>query len=192
MSSLHASLKSILSTATKKKWKKQFFRHSRAANSAVIGQLNNSREKVATPFFLDAQGEVTLLSMVGSGWISNSFKLLCMSSLPVSMKRIRSKTVEKKWKHRFSHYKSMGIFSDAKGQLTPQSVVGSCRNPSSSELSCMSLLPASMKRIRWKTATRKSGNTVFLIITIWELSIAMEKRSEFGCDRPAGCRDIHV
>ena len=28
----------------------------------------------------------------------------------------------KKWQHRFSHYKSMGIFSDAKGQLTPQSV----------------------------------------------------------------------
>ena len=31
----------------------------------------------------------------------------------------------KKWQHRFSHYKSMGIFSDAQGQLTSQSMVGS-------------------------------------------------------------------
>ena len=57
------------------------------------------------------------------------------------------KTAEKKWQHRFSHYKSMGIFSEAKGQLTPQSVVGSCRISNSFELSCMPLLPASMKRI---------------------------------------------
>ena len=33
-----------------------------------------------------------------------------MSSLPASMKRIRSKTAEKMWWLRFSHYKSMGIF----------------------------------------------------------------------------------
>ena len=49
----------------------------------------------------------------------------------------------------------MGIFSDVQGQLTPQSVVQSCRNSNSSELSCMSALPASMKRIRWKTAEKK-------------------------------------
>ena len=42
----------------------------------------------------------------------------------------------------------MGIFSDAQGQLTPQSVVQSSQNSNSSELSCMSSLPASMKRIR--------------------------------------------
>ena len=46
-----------------------------------------------------------------------------------------------------SHYKSMRIFSDAKGQLTPQSVVKTRRISSSFELSCMSLLPASMKMI---------------------------------------------
>ena len=34
----------------------------------------------------------------------------------------------------FSHYKSMGIFSDAKGQLTPQYVVESRRISNSSEL----------------------------------------------------------
>ena len=33
-----------------------------------------------------------------------------MSSLPASIKRIGSKTTEKKWRHRFPHYKSMGAF----------------------------------------------------------------------------------
>ena len=71
-----------------------------------------------------------------------------MLSLPASMKRIRLRTAEKKWRHHFSHYKPMGIFSDFQGQLTPQSVVQSSRNSNSSDLSCMSSLPASMKRIR--------------------------------------------
>ena len=31
-----------------------------------------------------------------------------MSSLPASIKRIGSKTTEKRWRHRFPHYKSMG------------------------------------------------------------------------------------
>ena len=46
----------------------------------------------------------------------------------------------------FSHYKSMGNFLDAQGQLTPESVavVRSGRNSNTSEILCMSLLPASM------------------------------------------------
>ena len=54
-----------------------------------------------------------------------------------------------------SHYKPMGVFSDVQGQLTPQSVVRAGRNSNSSELSCMSSLPASMKRIGWKTGEKK-------------------------------------
>ena len=38
--------------------------------------------------FLDAQEQLTLWSLIGSGRISTSSKLLCMSSLPASMKRI--------------------------------------------------------------------------------------------------------
>ena len=38
----------------------------------------------------------------------------------------------------FSHYKSMGNFLDAQGQLTPKSVVRSGRNSNSSEILCMS------------------------------------------------------
>ena len=58
--------------------------------------------------FSDAQEQLTLLSVVGSGRISNSCKLLCMSSLPASIKRIRLKTVEKTWWRPFPHYNPMG------------------------------------------------------------------------------------
>ena len=50
-----------------------------------------------------------------SGQISYSSKLSCMSSLPASMKWIQSRTAEKKRQHRFTHYKSMGIFQKLKG-----------------------------------------------------------------------------
>ena len=39
--------------------------------------------------------------MLGSSRISNSSKLSCMLSLPASMKRIRLRTAEKKWRHHF-------------------------------------------------------------------------------------------
>ena len=63
---------------SEKKWKHQSFRRLREANSVV-----------------------------GSGRISNSSKLLCMSSLPVSMKRIPSRTTEKKGQHRFLNYNTI-------------------------------------------------------------------------------------
>ena len=44
----------------------------------------------------------------------------------------------------------MGIFPDAQGQLTPQSLVGSGRISNSSEMLWMFSLPASMKKIRSK------------------------------------------
>ena len=54
--------------------------------------------------FLDAQGQLT-----PSQW-SNQAEILCMSLLPASIKRIGSKTTEKRWRHSFPHYKSMGAF----------------------------------------------------------------------------------
>ena len=41
--------------------------------------------------FPDTQGQLTLQSLVRSGRISNSSEMLLMSSLPASMKKIRSK-----------------------------------------------------------------------------------------------------
>ena len=60
--------------------------------------------------FADVQGQLTLQSVVQAGRNSNSSKLLCMSSLPASMKRFGWKTGEKKWRHRFLHCNPMGAF----------------------------------------------------------------------------------
>ena len=48
--------------------------------------------------------------MVRSDRNSNSSEILSMSSLPSSIKRIGSKATEKRWRHHFPHYKSMGAF----------------------------------------------------------------------------------
>ena len=59
---------------------------------------------------LDAQGQLTPKSVVRSSRNSNSFEIVCMSSLPASNKRIGSKATEKRWRHHFPLYKSMGAF----------------------------------------------------------------------------------
>ena len=139
------------------------------------------------------------------------------------MKTMRSKTaacyrimtvMTVKWQHHFPHYKPMGIFADAQGHLTLQSVVGSGQISNSSELSCMFSLHASIKRTG-QQQSRESGNTVSPIITLWELSrsVGMETRVlnrstlktlcslsptpmiiliKFGCDQPACLIDILV
>ena len=48
--------------------------------------------------------------MVQSSRNSIPSMILCMSSLSASIKRIRSKATEKRWRHDFPHYKSMGAF----------------------------------------------------------------------------------
>ena len=76
-----------------------------------------------TSFFSDTQGQITLELVVVSGQNLNSSKLSCMSSLPARMRMINSKMKELECSQDFAHYKSMGIFPDAQGQLTPQSLV---------------------------------------------------------------------
>ena len=100
--------------------------------------------------FSDAQGQITLELVAVSGRNLNLSKLSCMSSLPARMRMIDSKMKELECSQGFSHYKSMGIFPDAQGQLTPQSLVRSGRISNSSEMLWMSSLSASMKKIRSK------------------------------------------
>ena len=72
--------------------------------------------------------------MVLSGLNSNSFKIICMFLLPINLKWIGSIATEKRddnfdddsikneqasMEIPFSHYKSMGKFLNAQGQLTP-------------------------------------------------------------------------
>ena len=98
--------------------------------------------------FSDAQGQITLELVAVSGRNLNSSKLSCMSSLHARMRMIDSKMKLLKCSQDFSHYKSMGIFPDTQGQLTPQSLVRSGRISNSSEMLCMFSLAASMKKIR--------------------------------------------
>ena len=84
--------------------------------------------------FSDAQGQITLVLVSVSGLNLNSSKLSCMSSLPARMGMIDSKMKELECSQDFSHYRSMGIFPDAQGQLTTQSLVRSGRISNSSEM----------------------------------------------------------
>ena len=96
--------------------------------------------------FSDAQGQITLMLVSVSGRNLNSSKLSCMSSLPARMRMIDSKMKELECSQDFSHYKSMGIFPDAQGQLTPQSLVRSGRISNASDMSWMFSLPASIRK----------------------------------------------
>ena len=99
--------------------------------------IKNEGARVLTTLYInfsDAQGQITLELVVVSGRNLNSSKLLCMFSLPARMRMIDSKLKELECSQDFSHYKSLGIFPDAQGQLTPQSLVRSDRISNSSEM----------------------------------------------------------
>ena len=114
-------------------------------------RIKNKGARVFTTLYInfsDVQGQITLKLVVVSGRHLNSSKLLCMSSLPARMRIIDTKAKELECSQDFSHYKSMGIFPGAQGQLTPESLVRSDRISNSSEMLWMSSLPVSMKKIR--------------------------------------------
>ena len=99
--------------------------------------IKNRGARVFTTLYInfsDAQGQITLELVVVSGRNLNSSKLSCMSSLPARMRMINSKMKERECSQDFSHYKSMGIFPDAQGQLTPQSLVRPSRISNWSEM----------------------------------------------------------
>ena len=84
--------------------------------------------------FSDAQGQITMLFVVVSGRNFNSSKLSWLSSIPARMRLINLTMKELEGSQDFSHYKSIGIFPDAQGQLTPQSFVRSSRISNSFEM----------------------------------------------------------
>ena len=117
-----------------------FSRSSRAANSTVQGPIwlnfrpirdlmvvpvtckneedpiKNEGARVVTTLFIDfseAQGQLTLKSVMESCRNSNPSKLLWLTLLPARINMIHSKLKALERSQHFSHYKSMGIFSDA-------------------------------------------------------------------------------
>ena len=67
----------------------------------------------------------------------------------------------------------MGIFIKAQGQHTHKSLVGYCPISNPSEILWLSLLPAKKNKSKMKELERSQG---FPIITLWELSVAMETK----------------
>ena len=111
--------------------------------------IKNEGARVVTTLFIDfsdAQGQLTPKSVMESCRNSNPFKLLWLTLLPARMKKIHWKMKVLEWSQRFSHYKSMGIFQDAQGQLTHKSMVGSCQISNPCELLWLSLFPARIKK----------------------------------------------
>ena len=119
--------------------------------------IKNEGAKVVTTLFInfsDAQGQLTLKSVMESCRNSNPFKLLWLVLLFARMKKIHPKMKVLEWSQLFSHYKSMGIFPDAQGQLTHKSLFGSCRISNPFEILWMSLLPARIKKFnksKWRS-----------------------------------------
>ena len=73
----------------------------------------------------DAQGQPTLRSVMEACLNSNSSELFWLVLLPERKKKIIPKKKVLEWSIHFSHYKSMGIFPNAQGQLTHKSLFGS-------------------------------------------------------------------
>ena len=90
--------------------------------------IKNEGARVVTSLFInfsDAQGQLTPKSVMESCRNSNSSELLRLVLLSARMK-IHSQMKVLEWSQHFSHYKSMGIFPDAQGQVTHKSLIGSC------------------------------------------------------------------
>ena len=142
MSLLPASLKWIGSIVKKKKWRNQFLRHSRAANSLISCRvwpkfqliqafmhilatcknedpIKNEGARVVTIFLISLQSVARFCQI----W--NPSKILWLCLLPARMKKIHSKMKALECSQHCSHYKSMGIFPDAQGQLTRLSEIRS-------------------------------------------------------------------
>ena len=82
--------------------------------------IKNEGPRVVTTLFInfcDAQGQLTPKSVMESCRNSNPSKLLWLVLLSVRMKKINPKMKVQKWSQHFSHFKSMGTFPDAQGQV---------------------------------------------------------------------------
>ena len=101
--------------------------------------IKNEGARVVTTLFInfsDAKGQLTPKWVMESCGNSNSSELLWLVLLSARMKKIHPKMKVLEWSQHFSHYKSMGIFPEAQGQLTHKSLVQSW----------LSSLPARIKK----------------------------------------------
>ena len=177
--------------------------------------IKNKGARVVTTLFVDfsdPQRQLTPKSVMESCRNSKSSKLLWLTLLPARMKKIHWKMKVLEWSQRFSHYKSMGIFPNAQGQLTQKSFVGYCPISNPSEILWLSLLPArikknqsKMKELEWSQgfshynpmgAICCHGNQTST--PIWPKTLCSQSPTQmmllmkFDYDWPVGLRDINV
>ena len=111
--------------------------------------------------------------MVQSGRNSNPSEILSMSSLPASIKRIGSKTTEKRWRHRFPHYKTMGAFCCHGNQtfdpICPKTLYSLSPTPVTLHINFEQDLPTGFRDIQvWKCGRQTDdGPLVYYKITLW-------------------------
>ena len=109
-----------------------------------------------------------------------------MSSLPANIKRIGSKTIEKRWRHRFPHYKSMGAFCCHGNQsfdpICPKTLCSLSPTPVMLHIKFDQDWPTGFRDIQvWKCGRRRrtdDGPLVYYKPTLWafgscELKIAI-------------------
>ena len=91
-----------------------------------------------------------------------------MLSLPASMKRILSRTAEKNWRHRFSHYnKPVGIFFFRCSRAAYSAVGGPMRPKFELFRALMhAIITCKYEKERMKNSRKKRGDTIFTIITL--------------------------
>ena len=118
-----------------------------------VDPIKNEGVRVVTTLFInfsDAQGQLTPKSVMKSCRNSSSSELLWLVLLSARMRKIHPKMKVLERSQHFSHYKSMGIFPDAQGQLTHRSLVRSCLISNPFEILWLSLLPARIKKNKSK------------------------------------------
>ena len=135
-----------------------------------------------------------------------------MVLLSARMKKIIPKMKVLEWSQHFSHYKCMGIFPDAQGQLTHKSLVRSHRISNPFQILWLSLLLArikknksKMKELEWSQDFphynpmgaicchgNQSSHRIFPKTSCSQSPTPMVLLMKFDYDWPAGFRDIHV
>ena len=136
--------------------------------------IKNRGARVFTTLYLnfsDAQGQITPESVVVSSRNLNSSELSCMSSLPARMRMIESKMKELECSQDYSHYKSMGNFpanSAVLGPIWPNFEL--VRDVMDVLVTCK------YEEDAIKNEGARVVTTFPPIITLWELTVAMDTR----------------
>ena len=129
---------------------------------------------MVTTLFIDfshAQGQLTPKSVMKSCRNSNPFKLLWLTLLPARMQKIHWKMKALEWSQLFSHYKSMGIFPNAQGQLTHKSFLEYCLILNPSKILWLSSLPARIMKKVNKQCLLDTPRTVRASEKTWQVIV---------------------